>query len=105
MIRRPPRSTLFPYTTLFRSSLSWIHPIVDLHAFWRTAGDHHKSLLGVDAQLTTKAMSQAPVCCLHSFGGHKRLTFPFSDALQTLQISAVVHEETAKLRCSIRLFF
>src|SRR5215211_6922167 len=25
MIRRPPRSTLFPYTTLFRS---------DLHAFW-----------------------------------------------------------------------
>src|SRR2546430_11342924 len=24
MIRRPPRSTLFPYTTLFRSH--WIHP-------------------------------------------------------------------------------
>src|SRR3712207_8222258 len=24
MIRRPPRSTLFPYTTLFRSSSSWI---------------------------------------------------------------------------------
>src|SRR2546422_1323373 len=23
MIRRPPRSTLFPYTTLFRSVLSW----------------------------------------------------------------------------------
>src|SRR3989442_9818965 len=23
MIRRPPRSTLFPYTTLFRSDLSW----------------------------------------------------------------------------------
>src|SRR5947208_12970129 len=23
MIRRPPRSTLFPYTTLFRSSPSW----------------------------------------------------------------------------------
>src|SRR5258708_1805125 len=23
MIRRPPRSTLFPYTTLFRSSKSW----------------------------------------------------------------------------------
>src|SRR5256885_11845062 len=25
MIRRPPRSTLFPYTTLFRSKHSWIH--------------------------------------------------------------------------------
>src|SRR3712207_8091574 len=23
MIRRPPRSTLFPYTTLFRSPISW----------------------------------------------------------------------------------
>src|SRR3712207_8334180 len=23
MIRRPPRSTLFPYTTLFRSALFW----------------------------------------------------------------------------------
>src|SRR3712207_8378809 len=23
MIRRPPRSTLFPYTTLFRSKFSW----------------------------------------------------------------------------------
>src|SRR5256885_12447908 len=23
MIRRPPRSTLFPYTTLFRSSILW----------------------------------------------------------------------------------
>src|SRR3989442_9736688 len=24
MIRRPPRSTLFPYTTLFRSQASWL---------------------------------------------------------------------------------
>src|SRR5256885_9292538 len=26
MIRRPPRSTLFPYTTLFRSKLVWTDP-------------------------------------------------------------------------------
>src|SRR5437899_8967757 len=25
MIRRPPRSTLFPYTTLFRSELRWAY--------------------------------------------------------------------------------
>src|SRR5687768_18546486 len=24
MIRRPPRSTLFPYTTLFRSAFAWL---------------------------------------------------------------------------------
>src|SRR3712207_8912983 len=28
MIRRPPRSTLFPYTTLFRSALRVLHEIV-----------------------------------------------------------------------------
>src|SRR3712207_7624304 len=28
MIRRPPRSTLFPYTTLFRSLGSWSTPII-----------------------------------------------------------------------------
>src|SRR6266487_7031875 len=28
MIRRPPRSTLFPYTTLFRSRLAAAHEIV-----------------------------------------------------------------------------
>src|SRR3712207_7955970 len=29
MIRRPPRSTLFPYTTLFRS---WVRPTGEIHA-------------------------------------------------------------------------
>src|SRR3712207_7855561 len=28
MIRRPPRSTLFPYTTLFRSSFAYLVPCV-----------------------------------------------------------------------------
>ena len=95
-----PIPTMLPPCTL-----SWTHPIVEIHAFWRTAGDHHKSLLPVYARkLTTKAMSQAPVCCLHSFGGQNRLTFAFSDALHTLQMSAGVHEETATLHCSIDLF-
>src|SRR2546425_1807074 len=30
MIRRPPRSTLFPYTTLFRSGLVRIHRVLPL---------------------------------------------------------------------------
>src|SRR5690242_21394863 len=32
MIRRPPRSTLFPYTTLFRSLLRLIHILAGI--FW-----------------------------------------------------------------------
>src|SRR2546430_11369868 len=30
MIRRPPRSTLFPYTTLFRSTAAIFHPAFDV---------------------------------------------------------------------------
>src|SRR2546425_1064139 len=30
MIRRPPRSTLFPYTTLFRSALDLLDELLDL---------------------------------------------------------------------------
>src|SRR2546430_12164613 len=33
MIRRPPRSTLFPYTTLFRSAREFLTADLDLHAF------------------------------------------------------------------------
>src|SRR5574337_1395419 len=47
MIRRPPRSTLFPYTTLFRSFGTW--------GFFRTM--HGKT---------------APSCGLHSQGGVRR---------------------------------
>src|SRR2546422_3546175 len=41
MIRRPPRSTLFPYTTLFRSS-DLLHPLAMLGR-GRTK-DHHVGL-------------------------------------------------------------
>src|SRR2546426_8617780 len=33
MIRRPPRSTLFPYTTLFRSALDFLkHRFIDIYS-------------------------------------------------------------------------
>src|SRR5258707_7917345 len=34
MIRRPPRSTLFPYTTLFRSLVRLLMPWTELAIFW-----------------------------------------------------------------------
>src|SRR2546426_5296743 len=37
MIRRPPRSTLFPYTTLFRSNASKINKSSDCGIFERTS--------------------------------------------------------------------
>src|SRR2546430_11473058 len=41
MIRRPPRSTLFPYTTLFRSSSSDITIRISLHLHHRRRHDLH----------------------------------------------------------------
>src|SRR5438445_6079568 len=36
MLRRPPRSTLFPYTTLFRSQIAW--PVLALRGCRSAAG-------------------------------------------------------------------
>src|SRR5437899_7553753 len=47
MIRRPPRSTLFPYTTLFRSRLEWS----SLVAFRFGEGTHR----GPDRRITDAA--------------------------------------------------
>src|SRR5256885_12308275 len=43
MIRRPPRSTLFPYTTLFRSK---IHKMAQGRRFDHRPGDRHKIFRG-----------------------------------------------------------
>src|SRR5258705_7694556 len=51
MIRRPPRSTLFPYTTLFRSG------VCDVVVIWRTSG---RGLLSYVAPPGTHVILDAP---------------------------------------------
>src|SRR2546422_4683817 len=56
MIRRPPRSTLFPYTTLFRSHPAGAHRLEDIsRPHRRGQAIHHivglrQHLFGVDAR-------------------------------------------------------
>src|SRR5260370_23243245 len=45
MIRRPPRSTLFPYTTLFRSPIA---PVPCCFLMDRGIGVHQKPVIAVD---------------------------------------------------------
>src|SRR2546422_2786039 len=54
MIRRPPRSTLFPYTTLFRSNMvastsdggvTWITSVIDSATDLRSRSEEHTSEL------------------------------------------------------------
>src|SRR5256885_11605954 len=56
MIRRPPRSTLFPYTTLFRSEADAIaaEPDRRIHLFWPLLESAHPThrIIGPDRKST-----------------------------------------------------
>src|SRR2546427_2344172 len=68
MIRRPPRSTLFPYTTLFRSSRPGPRP---RNASWRRGGDEsleQSAHAGIDLherseEHTSELQSQSNLVC------------------------------------------
>src|SRR3712207_8190753 len=58
MIRRPPRSTLFPYTTLFRSGSGrdWTLPVTGGHVKlqWKPDFGARRAALGVDFEMYGK---------------------------------------------------
>ncbi len=86
-------------------TIAWTQPVVDIHAYWRPGGDRNRGFIpdwgrGFEA----KATSQAPVATLLSLGGENRLTFAFSDALNSTRIQAGLNEETATFRCSVTMF-
>src|SRR5256885_5800743 len=57
MIRRPPRSTLFPYTTLFRSRLSELEKRLDPRQFFRI---HRSTLVNLDRSEEHTSELQSP---------------------------------------------
>src|SRR5688572_31541667 len=67
MLRRPPRSTLFPYTTLFRSDVARLRgrmilgePVLDrLFGFERLAAGHDADALLLDHDRLAPAVAEA----------------------------------------------
>src|SRR5256885_7814899 len=60
MIRRPPRSTLFPYTTLFRSPRRRV--LLDQHAASNMAEDHLVQSGGLpDQRLSLELLRRKPL--------------------------------------------
>src|SRR2546422_6917583 len=60
MIRRPPRSTLFPYTTLFRSGLNGgLHPL----AVARTVGQPYAKIHFRSEEHTSELQSRLHLVC------------------------------------------
>src|SRR2546427_8204009 len=58
MIRRPPRSTLFPYTTLFRSEIAVVIAIFRLMATWVR---HHRVAIELEEWNAYHRPQQLPV--------------------------------------------
>src|SRR3989475_8937486 len=63
MIRRPPRSTLFPYTTLFRSQLSVLVPVVVEHLVLEAEGRVGRGHRHISEEHTSELQSQSNVVC------------------------------------------
>src|SRR3712207_7306735 len=71
MIRRPPRSTLFPYTTLFRSGADWAlvridrpvtnHSVVRIRRAGQIANNQAVHVIGHPVGLPTKVAGGAIV--------------------------------------------
>src|SRR2546430_15051448 len=72
MIRRPPRSTLFPYTTLFRSRLEFLEhlrPEVILQRFHAAdIGSEHDAAVSRDVEPTQSVLRVVEI------GGHAALS-------------------------------
>src|SRR2546430_5689672 len=68
MIRRPPRSTLFPYTTLFRSPAQ-VRITATSHRWRKFANPHTEAYAGTQSESQSKAAhrSRGNGCCWPSW--------------------------------------
>src|SRR5947209_16982068 len=86
MIRRPPRSTLFPYTTLFRSTLLWLTDAdLDMTLFDNTGAGTPLSSSGVRSEEHTSELQsrQYLVCRLLLEKKKKTMTMQKRNSLCT----------------------
>src|SRR3712207_7214019 len=72
MIRRPPRSTLFPYTTLFRSVPDRPEAYAEIRRVLRPGGQLYAATVGQQHLREIKALARRFDPELASWGGHPR---------------------------------
>src|SRR5258706_5639971 len=86
MIRRPPRSTLFPYTTLFRSS----HPgIAVLYEIGEVDDTHYLAMEYVEGRSLQEHLTVGPLSrdCLVDY------TIQLADALEHAHRRGILHRD------------
>src|SRR2546430_12863186 len=85
MIRRPPRSTLFPYTTLFRSVLSRSRKLREISLWVHNAGLAESIGRDRSEEHTSELQSQSNLVCRLLLEKKKKKNIPLS--LSTMQTS------------------
>ncbi|MCC3374540.1 glycoside hydrolase family 36 protein [Cohnella sp. REN36] len=86
-------------------TLRWVHSARDVQASWHPAPDRNKSFKADwMRELRSNATASAPVYALFDANGTNRMTFAFSDALNTVHYTGGIREETAEFQCSVQLF-
>src|SRR2546422_7254273 len=98
MIRRPPRSTLFPYTTLFRSRFCSVGQLVAADAgvlSARRAYDHHVRDVDRSEEHTSELQSRLHLVCRLLLEKKKKATNQMSNEI-TNHIHTISTAETMK---------
>lgn len=86
-------------------TLRWSHPAIDIQGSWNPAQDRNKSFKADWMRtLRSNAAASAPVYALFNSNGRNRLTFAYSDALNSVYYSGSISEETADFHCCVQLF-
>ncbi|MDD9269474.1 glycoside hydrolase family 36 protein [Paenibacillus sp. GCM10023248] len=86
-------------------TLRWSHPACDIQGSWHPAHDRNKSFKADWMRgFRSNAAASAPVHALFNSQGSNRLTFAYSDALNTVHYAGAISEETAEFHCKVQLF-
>ena len=86
-------------------ALVWDHPVVDVQGSWSPFVGRNRGLSpDWGGGSVSRVTSGAPVRCLHNLSGRNRLTFAVSDALNAVNVTAGVREETARFVCRVAPF-
>lgn len=84
-------------------SIEWTMPANNIQGLWSTGSKGLRPDWG-SRVLTSRATTNSPVICLHSYNNDNVLTFALSDALNAIVLHSGVVEETAQIINKIQLF-
>src|SRR2546422_8484298 len=102
MIRRPPRSTLFPYTTLFRSRKRWPSAWLWVRngpAFWASSLRPQQKWLSRSEEHTSELQSRLHLVCRLLLEKKKKEEAHTMHKRLSRERHAELHAQRERIRC------